>query len=649
MKTFLLMAALLAPASTVQTATGMVSGEIRTREGKPAVGVRVSAMAIPDAGVPANSGTALISIGVTDNQGRYNLEHILPGRYFITAGFVDLPTYYPGVSAMSGATPVQVLPGIPVTGINFVAANSLGVTVSGRVRRATGTEGVGGQSVALIGGTAPIQQATTTADGSFQILRVLPGSYQLSSAAGRTTQPLPVIVGDRDVSGLEIVVIPTVNVTGSVVIEGNGMRPRIQLQLSSFKGTGQSVGMSTQQDGSLRALVPEGEYRVSWQSLPVGYEIKSVTSGNVDLLTHSLKVSVDAPPESVRVVLSVDGKPWVKVSGRVTNPGSTRTLILTGPNVDQIQLTVNPDGTFEIPQVLPGQYQVRPNPITVPSVPSIRLLATQSISVVIPNQDTTNLVIPMPLMKVVQGIVVNNSGAAVQGRFSLSYQQNSPTSSSSGSTSITTPSDGKFTLEVSPDSDVHISVSAPGYPTKSLTYGATDLMRDNMKVAMTDTADLRVGLDTIATAIGVGGAVVGSIGGVVGGVPGGVLTSSLGRTVIAPPPPPPPPPQPTPPIQAASPANVNRVSSEVAQSNIASSVAPIYPPLARTARIQGSVVLQFEISIEGRVQNISVVSGNPLLTAAALDAVRQWTYKPFVLNGQTIPVYTTATVNFTLP
>jgi protein TonB len=93
---------------------------------------------------------------------------------------------------------------------------------------------------------------------------------------------------------------------------------------------------------------------------------------------------------------------------------------------------------------------------------------------------------------------------------------------------------------------------------------------------------------------------------------------------------------------------VNRVSSEVAQSNIASRVAAIYPQQARSARIQDSVVLQFEISIEGRVQNVSVVSGNPLLTDAAIDAVRQWTYKPFVLNGQTIPVYTTATVNFTL-
>jgi protein TonB len=60
-------------------------------------------------------------------------------------------------------------------------------------------------------------------------------------------------------------------------------------------------------------------------------------------------------------------------------------------------------------------------------------------------------------------------------------------------------------------------------------------------------------------------------------------------------------------------------------------------------------VLQVEISIEGRVQNVSVVSGHALLNEAAIQAVRQWTYKPFVLNGQTIPLTTTVTVPFTLP
>src|SRR5688572_26237649 len=142
MKKLLLIAVLLAPAgAAAQTPTGTVTGEVRTREGQPAVGVRVSAMAVPEAGVPADGGTALVSIGTTDNQGRYRLENVLPGRYYITAGFVDSPTYYPGVTAVSGATVVNVLSGTPVTGISFAVANTVGVTVSGRVRSSTGSQG----------------------------------------------------------------------------------------------------------------------------------------------------------------------------------------------------------------------------------------------------------------------------------------------------------------------------------------------------------------------------------------------------------------------------------------------------------------------------------------------------------------------------
>jgi len=184
---------------------------------------------------------------------------------------------------------------------------------------------------------------------------------------------------------------------------------------------------------------------------------------------------------------------------------------------------------------------------------------------------------------------------------------------------------------------VHLSVSVPGYSLKSMTYGSVDLFRENMKVAMTDTAELRVVLETTSTTMT-------TIGGVVGGIPGGIVTNSGGGTIGLPPPPPPPPP----PGPASAAANVNRVTAEVAQSNLLTRVEAVYPPAARTARVQGIVVLQFQISIEGRVQNASVVSSIPLLDTAALDAVRQWTYKPFVLNGQTIPVITTATVNFTL-
>ena len=75
---------------------------------------------------------------------------------------------------------------------------------------------------------------------------------------------------------------------------------------------------------------------------------------------------------------------------------------------------------------------------------------------------------------------------------------------------------------------------------------------------------------------------------------------------------------------------------------------PVYPPLARQARIQGKVVLHAIIDKDGRVSQLEVVSGHPLLVQAALDAVKQWRYQPTMLNGEPVEVDTTITVNFVL-
>jgi len=93
----------------------------------------------------------------------------------------------------------------------------------------------------------------------------------------------------------------------------------------------------------------------------------------------------------------------------------------------------------------------------------------------------------------------------------------------------------------------------------------------------------------------------------------------------------------------------SRVGANVAQKNLVSSVDPTYPPLAKAARIEGNVLLQVVISKEGAVTDIKVVSGHPLLNDAAMDAVRQWRYKPVLLNGQPISVITTVTLKFANP
>lgn len=91
-----------------------------------------------------------------------------------------------------------------------------------------------------------------------------------------------------------------------------------------------------------------------------------------------------------------------------------------------------------------------------------------------------------------------------------------------------------------------------------------------------------------------------------------------------------------------------RVSQGVMQGLVVSRVAPVYPPDAKAARVQGHVVLQAVIGKTGDVSSLHVVSGHPLLTQAAMDTVRQWKYRPYILNGNPIEVDTTVTVNFAL-
>ena len=77
-------------------------------------------------------------------------------------------------------------------------------------------------------------------------------------------------------------------------------------------------------------------------------------------------------------------------------------------------------------------------------------------------------------------------------------------------------------------------------------------------------------------------------------------------------------------------------------------VEPLYPPLARAARIQGSVELQAVISKDGHVEKLQVLRGHPMLVKAAVDAVQQWRYRPYILNGEPVEVETHVTVNFSL-
>jgi len=89
-------------------------------------------------------------------------------------------------------------------------------------------------------------------------------------------------------------------------------------------------------------------------------------------------------------------------------------------------------------------------------------------------------------------------------------------------------------------------------------------------------------------------------------------------------------------------------TSSMLEGSLIRRVQPTYPPLARSARIQGPVILEAIISKAGTIDNLRVVSGHPMLVGAAIEAVSQWRYRPYILNGEAVEVETQITVNFVL-
>lgn len=89
-----------------------------------------------------------------------------------------------------------------------------------------------------------------------------------------------------------------------------------------------------------------------------------------------------------------------------------------------------------------------------------------------------------------------------------------------------------------------------------------------------------------------------------------------------------------------------RIAQGVAEGNILHKVPPHYPEEAKQNHITGDVILDFTIDRNGNVTGLKIISGHPLLASAAVDAVKQWKYKPFLLNGEPVDVETTARIIF---
>jgi len=135
-----------------------------------------------------------------------------------------------------------------------------------------------------------------------------------------------------------------------------------------------------------------------------------------------------------------------------------------------------------------------------------------------------------------------------------------------------------------------------------------------------------------------GGGVVGGVpggipGGQLGGVIGGIVSSTSNLAAV-------------PKLSAPVATKPIRISQGVTRGLLLAKIEPKYPLLAKQARIQGEVVLSAIISKEGAIENLTLVSGHPMLVPEAIQAVSQWRYRPYLLNGQPVEVESTITVTF---
>ena len=236
MRLLLILFLLAQQTPTVSPGNGTVTGVLRTSDGKPAQGVRVAAMAALDSSDATLKGAEMVSLGVTDAKGRYQLDNVPPGRYYITAGRLDAPTYFPGTLEFSSGRVVALTSSSEMTDVNFVLKDE--------------SQGRAAVSDLMF----------------FTILR--PGLT------------VPMAVSAVSVEG-----------AGKVPIFSNGISPVLRLtEVSTGKIYEELFSSST-----VTLPIPVGttvdEYRVSVDGLPDGFSLRSIKFGISDVQKDALKFS----------------------------------------------------------------------------------------------------------------------------------------------------------------------------------------------------------------------------------------------------------------------------------------------------------------------------------------------------------------------
>ncbi len=281
---YLFISAFLTMVSAVpQLYEGFVTGQISNRDGTPAVRVRVMAMDATSTTAPS-----FVSLTETDLNGRYRLDRLAPGRYFLVAGLVNAPTYYPGVANILEAQTVPVTRDGGLPALNFKMATLLQAHVRGHVTVSPDDAGSQPIDVVLLRpGQDPLRTALAN-DGSFEFPEVPPGNYNAAvRAVNRTTSQVPISVHDQDVTGVELVLSRSIQLQGRVVVDGGGTPPnfRFKMEPGAFGLVSGPIRPNAQ--GAFDLNLPEN-LRFELYAFPPAYLLKSMTYGQTDLMREPL-------------------------------------------------------------------------------------------------------------------------------------------------------------------------------------------------------------------------------------------------------------------------------------------------------------------------------------------------------------------------
>jgi hypothetical protein len=485
MTTLLMVVALLMPAQSSQSQTGIISGQLLTDRGTPAPGVRVAAMPVPregDSGVPT-----LVGLALTDSNGHYKIDKIDPGTYYVTAGKIDQPTYFPGVGVMSAAKPVLVTAGSSITGIDFRTYEPPSFSISGRAVPRPGLQ-IPPNSRMSIGGGMGQQQAEIKADGSFEFVRLQAGTYRLQYTPTPFPAPITITITDKDVKDILFPVPPPpIFVTGNIAMEDGSAAPSVSLAFVPVV-PGTTTEVTSRQWFAIS--LTEGDYRVAAKRLPNGYTVKTLTVGATNLLTSTLTLTHAGPLAVVTATLTPTAT--VPFLGRVVSSRGDllklrKISLESGEGVESLEGQVRADGSFAFGRVAPGKYvavialeedpQVVTMPVVIPAagsqaaeirIPELRKL---SLSMTVEG-NSTGTPSPVAILRFTDadGIVTSISvdSAARDMPFGFSLRE------------------GQYRLSVS----IRQSTSV----VKTLTAGTVDLLKEPLTVGTQSPPEIRITL-----------------------------------------------------------------------------------------------------------------------------------------------------------